>query len=139
MLYTFSPSSFESHGFRPKKNNPTKQHINISHRLNLYSVVLKSLVKGEFCLTVCEHSFSSYTSLASYYTVLLQQVVMKLLELLDFKYNVKTISSCSFYTCRKTQIIQIIFIHQHRMELSIPYTFLQGIKARLSEGDSLGF
>lgn len=49
-LYTFSLSSFERHGFRPKKK---KTHTpNISHRLNLHSVVLKSLVKGEFCLAV---------------------------------------------------------------------------------------
>lgn len=139
MLYTFSPSSFESHGFRPKKKK--NQHTNVSHRLNLYSVVLKSLVKGEFCLTVSEYSFSSFTSLDSYYTALFQQVAIKLLEHFDFKQDIKTISLRSFYTHSKNkpQTIQVLFTHKHCMELSILYTFLQHMKACLLEGGSLGF
>lgn len=67
--------------------------------------------------------------------------MIKFPEDFDFKHNVETISSHPFYTHSKTktQTTQIIFMHKHCMELSIPYTLLQHIKACLLERGSLGF
>jgi len=58
MLYTFSPRSFESHGFRSEKNTTHQQFPQTELVLCCASVTSERGI-----LSCCEYSSSSYTSL----------------------------------------------------------------------------